>query len=72
MKKITIYVHDEIPGATENAISKLTNFLWDNNMEVVNIKQEIINNELEALDFETDKKGKVIKENCLREDEENA
>ena len=69
MKKITIYVHDEIPGATENSISKLTDFLWNNNMEVVNVKQETINNEFEALDFESDKKGNVIRENCTKENE---
>jgi len=40
MKKISIYVHDEIEGASEKAMDLLVSCLCQNDVEVVNIKCE--------------------------------
>jgi len=54
MKKITIYVHDELEGATDEILKApkelLVEWLCNHDLEVVNIRCEDINNELEALD----------------------
>ena len=54
MKKITIYAHDELEGATDEILKTpnelLVEWLCDHDLEVVNIRCEDINNELEALD----------------------
>jgi len=40
MKKIVIYVYEQVDGASEGIIEKLDNvigdFLWDNNLEFIN------------------------------------
>jgi len=62
MKKISIYVHNEVEGSVDKVISKLVDILCDNNVEVVNIKQEELTHkeENEALNFRSDDKGCVI------------
>jgi len=62
MKKISIYVNEEMEGAVDKSISKLIDFIWDNGMESVNIKQEKIPiSSNEGLNFESDKNGYVIR-----------
>jgi len=62
MKKISIYVNEEIDGAVDKIINILNNIIWDNNMELVNIKQEEIPIlSMEGLNFESDEKGYVIR-----------
>lgn len=56
MRKVSIYVHDEVDGALDKVLAEnknsLANWLWDHNLEVVNIIEEDIFDEDEA--FEPD------------------
>jgi len=62
MKKISIYVNEVTEGAVDKIINILGDIIWDNNMELVNIKQEKIPAlSIEGLEFESDEKGYVIK-----------
>ena len=51
MKKITIYVHDQVDGAAvtilEEGDKSLATWLWDNNLEVVDIKCDEVTDEEE-------------------------
>jgi len=62
MKKISIYVNEELDGAVDKSISKLIDFICDNDMEIVNIKQEeipVLSNE--GINFESNENGYVVR-----------
>ena len=56
MRKVSIYVHDEVAGALDKVLAEsrdsLANWLWDHNLEVVNIVEEDIFDEDEALELD--------------------
>lgn len=56
MRKVSFYVFDEIEGALDKVLAdgkdSLSNWLWDHNLEVVNVIEEEDFDENEALKTE--------------------